>query len=84
MVECEEGVDDAGIELVSALVCDLLDRFGARPGGFVGPFLGECVVDVGDGDDASGEGDLLALDAVGIAGSVLAFVVGEGDLLGHA
>ena len=48
-------------------------------GRFVGPLAGEGVEDIGEGDDASLDGDGFADQAVGIAGPVPSFVVGERD-----
>jgi hypothetical protein len=79
-VELVEGVDESGVELRAAQTPDLGDCFLDGPGVLVGPLVGERVEDVGDGDQSTGEGDLVAFESVWVAAAVLPFVVGEGDL----
>ena len=83
-IEPLEGVDDGGIELVAALTPDLGHRPVDRPGCLVGAFVGECVKDVCEADDATEKGDLLASQAGGVAAAVPPLVVGEGDLRGNS
>ena len=45
--------------------------------------MGERVEDVGNGHDASAERDGVFGEVEGVAGSVPALVMGEGDLLGE-
>ena len=51
-------------------------------GRFVGSAAAQGVVLVGEHDDAPGQGDLIAVQAVGVAGTVPALVMGQGDGLG--
>ena len=59
----QERIDDLGIELPQPLPVDFGDRLGDRPGGLVGPLLGERVEHVGDRDDPAGEWNLILSDA---------------------
>ena len=80
----QKRLDHVGIELAGHLLEDnLLGLFVAK-GRFIDPFGGQRVVDVGKAGDSAGQRNRLADQAVGIAAAVVAFVVGPGDVAGHA
>ena len=77
-------LDHLRVELRPGAADDLLDGETMGGGLPVGPFRRDRVVGVGEGHDPGPHGDLPPLQLVGIAGPVVAFVVGPddpGDLL---
>ncbi len=79
----DEGVDQGRVEVASPAFED--DRFGdfVGEGGLVDALAGEGVIDVGDGDDATAEGDREAGDLIGITCPVVALVMRGGYVAGH-
>ncbi len=58
---------------------------GGQPLGFpIGPVAGERVIDIGHVNKAGAQGDLFALEAVGVAGAVPALVLVLDELSGFA
>ena len=51
-------------------------------GRFIAAHAGQGIIYVGQGGDLGGDGDLLALQAVGVAPSVIPLVVPAADLIG--
>ena len=62
------------IELTAGATLELGQRLIGGAGFPVGAIVGHRRVGVADGDDSRGKRNLVAVDAVGIAGSVPAFV----------
>ena len=66
------------------LAGDIVEGLGARPCGLVRPHGSERVVDIGDGDDARAQRDVIADEAVRVARAVVLLVVAECDQRAHA
>src|SRR5687768_3434759 len=75
MVQPDERLDDARVELAAGLRQDLGDGALDRPRLLVRARVGERVEDVRDGDDAPGDGYLLAREAARVAAAVPALVM---------
>ena len=73
--DLEERLHDDRVEVRPGVLRDDGDGLLVRPGLAVGPGRGQGVVDVGDGQDARRERDVLALQAAGVAGAVPLLVV---------
>ena len=69
-----------GSNCVSGAAAQLGQRLGAARGGRYGRSLSHRVEGVADGDDAGAERDVLAGQAVGVAGAVPALVAGADEL----
>ncbi len=70
LLHSQKGLDHARVEVVAGALQD--DRAGhvVRHGRFVDPPRRQRVVDVGQGDDPCGPGDLVPLQTAGIAAAV--------------
>ena len=68
--------------MYAGLFTDVADGILARPSRAVRAFGGEGIEDVHHGEDAGGEGDLLAFEPLGVAGAIPFFVVAVGDVEG--
>ena len=74
-----ERVDDRGVELLAGAAAQLGQRVFDRVRGAVDAVGHHRVEGVADGDDAGAERDVLAGEAVGVAGAVPALVAGAHD-----
>src|SRR5690349_2514465 len=69
-----DGRDDLRVEVRARAVAELLDRGLRRPGAAVGAVGGHGAVGVAAGDDAGLDRDLVAGEAVRVAGAVVVLV----------
>jgi len=76
----EEEGDEVGVELCSGVSAQFFHGLGFRHWGTPGRGRDHGVVCVGEREYACAEGDLVALEAVGISRAVIAFVVGTDEL----
>ncbi len=83
-VDPHDGVDDVGVEMRPALPDDHPHRFVMGNALLVDALAHQRVVDVDDGHQAAGDGNLLTLEPARIAGAVPPLVVGVDDVLGQA
>src|SRR5436190_7894553 len=70
-----ERVDDVGVEFGAGAAPQFLQRFARRPRAAVRAGGGHRVVRVGDVDDAGGQRDVVAAEAVRVAAAVRALMV---------
>src|SRR5208282_3199920 len=70
-----EGTDDFRVELVCSAAFEFGEGFFGVASFLVGALGGDGVVGIGDGDDARAQGDLVAGEAIGIAGAIVKFVM---------
>ncbi len=73
----QEGADDGGVKAAGGAKEHAFAGGFFGDGGAVGALGGEDVVDVGDGEDASAEGDFFAAQSGRVAAAVPSFVVVE-------
>src|SRR5208337_5090612 len=71
----DKGFDEARIELRAGATFEFGESFLGGAAFLVAAVAGDSVVGVGDGDDAGTNGDVLAGEGVGIAGTIEEFVV---------
>ena len=79
-----EDFDDLGIELRAGAAADFFAGVRERKGFAIGAVADHGVERVGDSENTGPEGDLIALEAAGIAGAVVELLVSEDDFGGIA
>src|SRR5947207_7328485 len=79
----KERIHAARIEMATALSLQVFDALVERPRFLVGPLRNERVEYVGDGDDARNQRNVFGVQAVGISGAIVFFVVPERDDRAH-
>jgi hypothetical protein len=71
-----EPLDQSGVEAAArALRLEDRETFSLGSSGAIGSCAGECVMDVGHGQDTHEQGDPVAMQTIGIAAAVEPFVV---------
>src|SRR5262249_44375149 len=79
-LDLQKGLHELWIEVLSGFVANDVHAPGVGETVFVDPFGGEGVVDIGNGHDPGGQGNLFAFQTRRIARAVPPLVVRGGDL----